>query len=685
MKNYNINTMEENNNEEIPTFEEILSNVNLFEKINDVTENNQDAVRHEKETYNEMEGEIINLNENSKIDVINCSETNEIFSDCGDYILQVGGKESGYYLNKITGRAQISNFYVVLTKWVKTVRDGEPLSYYEGDVNINDGTSMRIDRISASTLEDPSGFKKFIGNLCGMKAHIKGSPNDVVKAVKAFNKEVKMFEEREFGYNDKLDTFYTEDLVIRAKEINETKTPIKYSENWNSGKLFFKLASKEEVDAVKQTIIDKFMLWDDPKIMYNILAFGFFPVIYPYLKNKNPNKFYIMLKGPSGSGKSEMSKWIQNFYGIFQSLFTWTSTDTSINITGCAFKDAVFIVDDLKSQNFRTENDVKKVMGVLQNYSDCTGRQRANVDLKLREERFIKGHLLISAEDLVISESSTIARGIIIDVNSKQVRTNELWEISEASKRFSVIMPYFIQYLFKNYYKEKTEKIFEESHRFISTHPLIDDPNIPADNLPRIINNFAALRTSWLVMSEFLFQEKSEFDKIDYQNTFDQNLISLMLDNIERISSYKPDIVFENMLWEMLDNGTFSLRRILHSGEIETPAYTDRGKVVGYYTQDPLKNITLVIQLSTALREMKRMVENFATSEDTLKTKLQRDKKIKVNPSKKISLFGRKISGVQWIGNYPKSIFGLKEDADPVEQATEILANTVTEDEDVLF
>ena len=186
-------------------------------------------------------------------------------------------------------------------------------------------------------------------------------------------------------------------------------------------------------------------------------------------------------------------------------------------------------------------------------------------------------------------------------------------------------------------------------------------------------------------MSEFLFNEQSEFDRLDYQDTFDKNLITLLLDNIERISSYKPDVIFEKTLWEMIENGTFSLRRVLNNTELETPRYDDRGKVVGYYTQDNHNEINLVIQLSTALREMKKTIENFATSEDTLRAKLLREKKIKVNPSKKVSLNSRKITGVQWIGEFPQSIFGIKEAEDPVEQAKIILAVSVQEEEDVLF
>ena len=210
------------------------------------------------------------------------------------------------------------------------------------------------------------------------------------------------------------------------------------------------------MEKIKSDVIEKLLNWDDPKVMYNALAFSMYPLVYPFLKDRNPNKFYMMLKGPSGSGKSQMSRWFQNFYGDFATLLAWTSTNTSINILGSAFKDALLVVDDLKVQNFRTESEAKSVMITLQNYSDGTGRQRANVDLTIRDQRIINGHLMISAEDLVISETSTIARGVIINVNSKTVKMEEVNELNNISKTFSGIMPYFIQHIINTTDKRKS-------------------------------------------------------------------------------------------------------------------------------------------------------------------------------------------------------------------------------------
>lgn len=567
----------------------------------------------------------------------------------------------------------LSNFYIKFSQWVRTTVDEMPISYYDGELITEDGTT-EFTKMPAAAMEDASSFKKYIANLCGTKALIVGNPGEVVKAIKTFNKNVQFFEAQEFGYDESLTRYYTADFTITADKIIPEKTPIKYGTEIGTNKLGFKLADGTQRKKTTDFIINRLFAWDNPLVIYNTMAFTFYPLIYPFLKQKNPNKFFLMLKGSSGAGKSQMSKWMQNFYGTFSYLPPWNSTDTSVNIMGTLFKDALFCVDDLKLQNLKSDKDPSKIMTVLQNYSDGNSRQRANVDLTLKDARTIKGQLMISAEDLVISETSTIARGIIIQVDSKKVKMDELSEISKMSNEFNTIMPYFIQFILRNYGQEKIEKIFEAAHKTISAHPMINDPEISPDNLPRIINNFAALKTSWEVLSGFLLNDMSTEIKAEYQKRFENNLIALMKENIDRINNYKPEIIFETAFWDLVQNGTFSLRRLDRNGKFEILPLKE-GKVVGFYTKDT-DDIRIIIQLTTAVKEMRGRVENFAISEDALKSKLLKEGKIKTTGSGRFSLNGFKARGVEWSGDFPQKLFGLEEKADPVEEATEILADT---------
>lgn len=599
----------------------------------------------------------------------------------GDYFFLTDDMDFGFHQYKGKSSIRLTNFLIELTQWVKTTRNGEAVSYYSGEIAFSETDIQKFVKLPANLFADASSFQKYLENICGPKAIIYGSAREALKAIKTFNQDVIKVEELEFGFNQSLSEYNTGDLNITALGIQETDTPIRYSEKWGNNQLGFLQASEEEIETQKEFIRETLLPWSDA--MKFALAFSFYPVIYPYLKKRNFNKFYLMLRGTSGSGKSQMSKWLQQFYGQFNSLFAWTSTGTAINVTGMAFKDALFVLDDLKLQNFRSERDVNHAMAVIQNYSDGTSRQRSKVDLSLMDEKYIQGHLLINGEDLIFTEASTIARGIIIDLESKEVEFEKLNEISKASEKFSAILPHFIQYVMKYYSRDRIEKIFDAAHKFISKHPLIDEVGVSQDNLPRMINNFAALKTAWEIFSEFIATDEPLSEFQSSKNNFDSELISLLRDNIDRIAKLKQEVLLEQNLFELIEDGTFRLEKVLSNGEAEFPNIADRGKKVGAYTINSKGEYKVVIQLSTAIREMRKILPQLKSSEDTIKTKLIQDGKITLPPSKKCSLNGKKFSGVYWIADIPQNILGLRESEDPVDQAHEILfGSPVTKDDD---
>ena len=201
----------------------------------------------------------------------------------------------GFYQLDSSGEIQISNFVIEFDKWVKTKRNGETLSYFTGKIFI-DKEQIPFDRFHASNLSDHSALIKFIENLCGPKAMIFDSTKKLICAIKSINQDVPLYEEKEFGYNETLDNYITEELVITKQEFQAIKTPIKYSDNWGSNRLGFNLVSANEMKQIKSDIIEKLLNWDDPKIMYNALAFSMYPLVYPFLKERNPNKFYLDVK-----------------------------------------------------------------------------------------------------------------------------------------------------------------------------------------------------------------------------------------------------------------------------------------------------------------------------------------------------------------------------------------------------
>ena len=134
----------------------------------------------------------------------------------------------------------------------------------------------------------------------------------------------------------------------------------------------------------------------------------------------------------------------------------------------------------------------------------------------------------------------------------------------------------------------------------------------------------------------------------------------------------------------MLEDGTFYLERISPDGGRTIP--NGRSKLIGHYSIDESKNVKIILQLSTIIREIKGRTENFAISEDTLRIKLLNEKKIKTTPSGRFSINGFKARGVSWIGDFPKNLFGLPESFDPIEEASDILElQDEVEEENLIF
>src|ERR1035437_8443262 len=121
----------------------------------------------------------------------------------------------------------------------------------------------------------------------------------------------------------------------------------------------------------------------------------------------------------------------------------------------------------------------------------------------------------------------------------------------------------------------------------------------------------------------------------------------------------------------MIENGTFTLSEVDRNGNLG-PCYSPE-KVIGYFTKGLNEEPRLIINIKAALRELIKRIPNFSISPDTLISKFQTDGKITLNPCGKVSLNGTKVRGVNWIGEFPRSIIGLKVVEDPVTVAKAIL------------
>ncbi len=578
------------------------------------------------------------------------------------------------FSNGSSARVPLTNFIIRFKEQVKTFTEGSYLSVFTGEVLIRDiEEPIHFVNFKAELLASFNDLKRFLHNLCGTKISISTQNQRITEAIKFFNRDLQEFETQELGFDSELTKFYTEELCISKSGSLIEKTHILYNDAGSGNYITLQTEDPENLSTLSQYIVDELLTWDEPGVMLPTFAFTFSSLIYPFIRQYLAGRSYMMLKGPSGCGKTTLARLLQQFFGEFKNLETWTSTVTSIQVRGTAYKDILYVVDDLKLQNVN-EHQRRQLMTLIQNYSDETARNRANVNLELRDSRMIKGSLLISAEDLVITEASSIARGIILNVSTKSDYSKKPEELLANSRRFRAFTAEFIHFLLREQHNIDFKGMLNNAQDYF--HGQAKEKKLSSDNLPRLVNNISQLYLSWQILVAFLeqFIDKSRLEELSYE--FLYSLQKILIDNSARIQERKPEVFFEEMLWSMIENGQLEL--VKHSKKNES---YDRDKIAGYYEIQDCGDIKTCIRLNHVYRKIKEQLrksqEEIGHSVEAIKDKLLSLSIIKSTGEGHVSFGpGKTERGVYWLGNIPWNRIGINLPILPVTQPVNKTGNT---------
>jgi hypothetical protein len=583
-------------------------------------------------------------------------------NDCGYYSRQKSNSGEVYY-------RRLTNFIIEFDKHISSINDNEPVTYLCGKIIVVNEEPVRFDYMSASLLASTQRLNEYLHSLCGVKISIEGSLRQISEAIKLHNHDVKKETAVDFGYNESFTQYQTEDLIVTADDILEVQTPILYSNEWKKNKVGFRNECDYSLDDLKAIIIDRLFLWDEYKVTLPGFAFTMLSVIYPFLKSHVHGKPYLLLTGDSGSGKTTLSRFYQNFFGDFYTLYSATSTSTAMSIAGHSMKDVLFCIDDMKLTALNTDYKRNSFMSTLQNYSDESSRNRANVNLKMRDEKEFRGLVMLNGEDMVMTEASTIARGIVIHLGKKEPKMSEARFLSEVSKQFSFYTLHFIQHLLKMKNDLDYKMILEKNVNLI--RGLSIELFLDGENLPRIINNLAILKTAWDVSSAFLLTVVESSKRSELDNIFIENIKEILVDNFNRTHNLKADEKFEELLFSLVDNGTLIIN------DADALGCSSGSNSIGFYKKCDDGKIKLGINLRVAYK----YVNDYLRSEgglgigfESLKDRLIQNGKIKTNDTGTVTLGSRQIRGVYWVGDFPSSVLGFAipqayqiEEVEPIE------------------
>lgn len=560
------------------------------------------------------------------------------------------GINCGYYYKG----NRLSNFIVKITKQISSTSENKHSTFIDGEVIIDSGTVKSFKSGSILFLSSVQKMKEFLLELCGLEARFLGSAQDLIEAIKLHNALTEKIQALDYGYDENLEQYITPSTIIDKSGIIEKENYMIYSTQWQNNYLQLQNESQHLIGDIKTIITEKLIPWDEDTVSLLGLGFTFLPLIYPYLRRLGFDKPYMLLTGDSGSGKSTMLIFYQRFFGNFKTLLAVSSTATSLEIMGHSMKDSLIGVDDLKLQILNTENKRNNFITMLQNYSDNTSRNRANTNLEIRDKKNIRGMLMMSGEDYVISEASTLARGILINVNKKAPDMKGTGELQNLSKDFSFFTSHYLHHIFNTLSPAKLETIQSRNINWLERIAI--EKELVGGNLPRIINNFAQLKTSWDLLSEYLFDKLSEAKRDGFAQRFETAMISTFEDNFERVHKLKTDLKFEEILWTLVDNNTLIIN---NADSINS---SNGSNVIGRYKIKRDNTISLGINLRVAYKYVNDFMKNeggIGLTYESLVDRLTKSGKITAPKNNQLTIGLKQFRGYYWIKDIPYETLGL--------------------------
>jgi hypothetical protein len=362
--------------------------------------------------------------------------------------------------------------------------------------------NQRFDfEISSKHWHDNSEFFTFFGTLLVGRFNIlKKNCDHLRQAALAFS-QLEGIDEQTY-YTDpgwRNGKFIMPSLVIDKDGITEnTEYPVmipKESHDFAS-QIDFDFSSEIEHKELLQHIVNDFSncwprSWTLPSLSHTLL-----PVLLPLYKIEGDPRPSLVLEGKSGSGKTELAKFLQRFYGNFNSFIGVTgSTSNGLRAFCHAFKDCLMVVDDYKNLD---ERERKAVLDLVQSTYNQARNVKLNRDSTIKATLTARAVPLITGEQFIDGHSSVIGRSIIIETHHHNTNdTIEMYEkVCERKGQYNTILPRFIQWAMSLDWVEIRSKVMR------AKRTLYADVK-GKDNADRIALNLAINETTLHLFSDY--------------------------------------------------------------------------------------------------------------------------------------------------------------------------------------
>jgi hypothetical protein len=362
-----------------------------------------------------------------------------------------------------------------------------------------------------------------------------------------------------------LDAYHyeTPSVIIDRDGVCETKTrDIDLSGKGNAKHLDMQVLTDAEFKAVGEHIRDDLLNLHTRYVIDSLTGFAFLAPFKGELMRTTGwtgEHVGLFLVGTTGSGKSFDAITFQWFFGDFSAngaITSWTATPNELQVLGYYFKDAVYLVDDFKLSHFKgNPSRYAGAIGIMQNYTDGTARDRLTSDIKIRQGQPIRGAVIVTGEDFPHNEASIEGRYHVIHVSGGGSREAGR-ECLKNRHHYSGFMARYIAWMFQtdDYAAKIVERI--DSHRgmFITGRE-------NATNIDRLAQSFAYNLTGYELFCHFM-SDCGFVDAETAHNMIDAHKAELNANTdaaLDAITSATASRMYLDILAELIASGRFKI------------------------------------------------------------------------------------------------------------------------------
>ena len=442
-----------------------------------------------------------------------------------------------------------------------TIQDGGT-QFYRG--KITNGDWHETFELPASLWASRTKFAETIKGIAGDKLMFLGRDTEHLAMASEYlcdSKETKVV--TDFGWNKTFTAYFGVECIISKVGIHPPTTEYFRCQHKAGQKLRLKRPESEaQVDETLQHIKDDLMQFNNVAVMQSIIGLVFIAPFLSLLREKASTTNAVpslIVQGSTGAGKTAMLLLAASFFGEVRDsdLVSFASTVRVINDLGHWFKDALYVVDDLKWSSMSKPVQTQ-IIQVMQAYVDGHGRNRlsnrgSSGDWEPETGKEIRGTVAIPAEDLPSGEASVFGRYMIVHIEHSDSDARRYGRCLQASRHYSSVMATFLLW-----YLQKGSPHDDLLARF-DKHRAAFEQGVPRDklNIIRVCSQLALNLVGYELFLEFA-QHRNVFTTPEserLQQAHRHRLCVLREKRLSEIANEAPAEKFLSMITSLLAAG----------------------------------------------------------------------------------------------------------------------------------